>query len=92
MATTVIKRDGTKQAFDEGKLRRSVESASTEAGFNEEKIHEVAGKVLPAVLELASSKDEISTLELKQAILSGLDQAEPLVATAWRKHEESKGA
>lgn len=92
MATEVIKRDGSKQLFDEGKLRRSVEGACQDAGLTPERTAEVVNQVLPKVLEAASAKEEIATSELADAVLAGLEAAEPSAAEAWRKHVESKGA
>lgn len=91
MATQVIKRDGSKQPFDEAKLRRSIELACQDAGLAEEKTAEVVNQVLPSVLETANSKEEIATSEIADAVLAGLDSAESTAAEAWRKHVASKG-
>lgn len=92
MATSVIKKDGSKQPFDEGKIRRSVELACQDAGLDEEKTSEAVEKVLPPVLETAGAKDEIATSEIADAVLAGLETAEPTAAEAWKKHVQSKGA
>ncbi|MDP2735753.1 MAG: ATP cone domain-containing protein [bacterium] len=91
MATTVIKRDGSKQGFDEGKLTRSIEAACADAGLEAEKTAEVVSKVAPVVLQAAADKEEIATSELKQMILAELDKTEPAASAAWRAHDEKKG-
>jgi len=92
MSTNVIKRDGSKQSFDEGKLRRSIEAACQDAGLAPEKTAEIVSLFLPSVLEVANSKEEVASSELRDAVLAGLEKAEPAAAEAWRKYAQSKGA
>ena len=86
MATQVIKKDGTKEPFDGGKIKRAVEAAAKEAGLTEEQVNETIGQVSGAVMELADSKEEIATSELRDKILSELDKVQPAAAAAWRKY------
>ena len=90
MATNVIKKDGSQQPFDEGKLKRSIEAACRDAGVTPERTAEVVNQVLPAVLEVAAAKEEIATSELREAILAELEKVEASAAEAWRKYVESK--
>ena len=92
MATTVIKKDGSKQPFDEGKLRKAIEMAAQDAQLSPERAVEVVDVVMPAVLEIAGAKEEIATSELRDAALAELDKVEPAAAEAWRKHNEAKNA
>lgn len=91
MAQTVIKRDGSKEPFDESKLRRSIEVAVREAGLEKDRVSEVTTQIADAALELAASKDEIPSSELRKKILSDLDTVEPSVAKAWRQYDEARG-
>jgi len=86
MAQQVIKRNGAKEPFDEKKVRRSIEMAANEAGLADGRSVMVVGQVVNAALALAASKDEIATSEIRDIILSQLDQVEPSAAAAWRKH------
>jgi hypothetical protein len=43
-------------------------------------------------LDLAASQEEIATSEIKEKILSELDNVEPQAASAWRKHEQEHKA
>ena len=86
MASQVIKKDGTKEPFDEGKIRRAISAAATQAGIAEDKKSEVVGTVTSAVLQLAGAKEEIATSEIRDKILSELDRIEPSVAAAWRAY------
>ena len=91
MATNVIKRDESKQPFDEGKLKKSIELAVQDAALSSERTDEVVNQVLPVALAAANSKEEIATSELKETILAEMDKVEPSAAEAWRKHDQAKG-
>ena len=91
MATNVIKKDESKQPFDEGKLKRSIKLAVQDAALSLERTDEVVNQVLPVALTAANSKEEIATSELKETILTELDKVEPSAAEAWRKYDQSKG-
>ncbi len=91
MAQTVIKRDGSKEPFDAGKVRRAIEDAAREAGLEDARVGEVAEQVAGAALQLAESKEEITTSELRDKILSELDSVEPSVSEGWRKYDEARG-
>jgi transcriptional regulator NrdR family protein len=90
MANFVIKKSGEKQPFDERKLKDSIRSAAKEAGIEENKIEQIVNEVGGQALELAASKEEIATSELKEKILSTLDATEPSVSAVWRKHDSEK--
>lgn len=90
MANQVIKKDGTKEPFDSGKITRAIESATKEAGISPERMNEVVNQVSGVVLEFAATKEEIATTELKEKILSELDKVEPTVAATWRKYDQER--
>lgn len=93
MAREVIKKDGTKEPFDAEKLRRSIAVAVQQANLSEERKNEIVEQVAAAAIQLAATKEQIPTSELKAKILSDLDQIEPSVSAAWRKYDqEKKGA
>ncbi len=93
MAKEVVKRDGTKEPFDAGKIRNAISMAATEAGLEEEKKKEVVEQVTAVVVGMADTKEEITTSEIKESILAELDNVEPSVSAAWRKYDsENKQA
>ena len=92
MAKEVIKKDGAKEPFDAGKIKGAIAAAAQAAGLAEERKNEVVEQVANAAIQLADSKEEIATSELKEKILAELDQIEPSVSAAWRKHDQEKGA
>ena len=92
MAKEVIKKDGSKEPFDPEKIRNSIRSAADRTDLEEARKNEVVEQVATAAIQLADSKEEIATSEIKDKILSELDRLEPSVSAAWRKHEEEKSA
>lgn len=89
----VIKKDGSKQDFDQGKIRNAISMAAQEAGIGEDKKNEIIEKVLSAVSGIMEGKEEITTTEIKTKVLMELDNIEPSVSDAWRKYDrEKKGA
>lgn len=91
MANFVIKRDGTKEPFDAGKIKNSILAAAQRTELPEDRRDEVVIRVSSVVLELAAQKEEIATSELREKILSELDAIEPSISEAWRKHGQEKG-
>ncbi len=90
MATQVVKKDDSRQPFDAEKIKRAIALACSEGGCSEERKNEVVEQVSAAALDLADSKDEIATSELREKILAELDSFEPAAAQAWRKHDQEK--
>jgi transcriptional regulator NrdR family protein len=91
MASEVIKKDGSKEAFDPEKIKRSILAAAQGANLAEERASEVVEQVSKAAIEMAEAKEIISTSEIKDKILSDLDEIEPSVSAAWRQHDQEKG-
>ena len=92
MATNVLKRNGSTQSFDEGKLKKSIESAVKDTALSSDRADEVANQVLPVALAAANSKEEIATSELKDVILAEFEKTEVSAAEAWKKYAQNKGA
>ncbi len=92
MAKEVIKKDGSREPFDTEKIRKSIRAAADHTDLPEEKKNEIVEKVAFNVIQMTDEKEEIATSEIREKILSELDNLEPVVAEAWRKYEEGKGA
>jgi hypothetical protein len=56
----------------------------------EERGNELAEQILNSVTAAIASKEEATTSEIKEKILSQLDAVEPSVSAAWRKYEQGK--
>ena len=89
MAKEVIKKDGTKQPFDPEKISNSIRGAAERTDLDEARRNEIVEQVAQAA-QLADSKEEIATSEIKEKILSELDRIEPTVSAAWREYEAGK--
>jgi len=92
MATQVIKKDGTKQPFDAGKIKNSIAAAAVRTDLPAERQTEVVEQVAAKVIQLAGEKEEIASSEIRESILSELDVVEPAVSEAWRKYDQEKKA
>jgi len=90
MANVVIKKDGTKQPFDPEKIKNSIKMAAQQAGLAEDRVNEIVGQVSVTALQLFAGKEEIATSEIRDKVLSELDNVEPSVSAAWRKYDEEK--
>lgn len=91
MAKYVVKRDGSKEAFDKEKIERSIIVNAQDAGLSEGRIKNVAKKVLNAVIQFAEGKEEVATAEIKKKILIEFDTVEPSVSKVWREFDEKRG-
>jgi len=91
MAQQVIKRDGTTEPFDAEKIRKAIKLAADEAGLAPERVAEVVEQVSESVLQFAAEKEEIATSELREKILTELEEIEPSVAESWRRYDEERG-
>ncbi len=91
MAKTVIRRDGSKEPFDDNKIRRAIEAAAREAGLSPDRVTAVVNQVANVVLTFAAPREEITTLEIRGKILALLDELEPSVSAAWRRFDKARG-
>ncbi|XOB40385.1 MAG: ATP cone domain-containing protein [Candidatus Nealsonbacteria bacterium] len=91
MANFVIKKDGTKEPFDAEKIKKSIAGATQRTDIPEERKNEIVEQVSSTVLQMTGEKEEITTTEIKEKILSELDTIEPSVSESWRKYEQEKG-
>jgi transcriptional regulator NrdR family protein len=90
MAKQVIKSDGSKVAFDAKKITRAITRAAQDAKLPPDEINRIVGEVSNNAMVFAESKDKIKSSEIRDMILSDLDEVAPLVATEWRKYMNSK--
>lgn len=93
MAKFVVKKDGAKEPFDVEKLRGSirVNAQETVLSETEDRINDLVDRISSVVLRDLEGKKEITTVALKEKILSELDIVDPAVAEAWRRYDRKKG-
>ena len=92
MASQVIKKDGPKQPFDPEKIKNSIRAAASGAGLPEDRVNEVVEQVSASAIQMADAKEEIASSEIREKVLSELDNVEPSVSEAWRKYDAEKKA
>ncbi|MFH0859118.1 MAG: ATP cone domain-containing protein [Patescibacteria group bacterium] len=83
----VIKKDGAKEPFNPEKIKKAVRSAAVQAGFPEEEVNKEIGKALAAVMQSVSTKEEISTTEIRGIVLGAISG---VVKAAWETYEQQK--
>lgn len=86
MIRNVIKKDGRKQPFQVDKIRRAILASADRAGVIRERAENVAEQVMASVVEVASTKKEITSAEIKEKILMELDIIQPSMAEVWRQY------
>lgn len=82
--TQVVKRDRSKERFDEKKIRRSIESAAREANLPDENVKRLVDDISAPVIEAASAGKLVRSAAIRDDILKRLDAKEPMVSRAWR--------
>ena len=93
MTKFVVKRDGTKEPFDVEKLRGSIRVNAQETVLSEaeNRISDLVDRISSVILRDLEGKKEITTVALKEKILSELDIVDPAIAEAWRRYDRKKG-
>ena len=86
----VIKKDGSKEPFDIEKVKKAVVAAAQDTDVSEERKNDVMGKITEAVQALLGEREEISSADIKEKILSELDAMEPSISASWRKYDAEK--
>ena len=84
----IKKKDGRKEAFDEKKLRRSIQKAVIDAGATVEEKKEVIEKVVKETIETIGEKGEVSTQALRDTVLGALDKVDSAISAAWRSFDK----
>ncbi len=90
MAKIVIKKDGSEEEFDTEKIKKSIKKAAEEAGLEPEKINELVEKVSSKAVKMAEEVEEkIASSQIRENILSTLDEVEDSVSQAWRDYDKT---
>lgn len=90
MANFVIKKDGGREPFDPEKIKNSIRMAAAGVVTDTQELEQLVDGAAGAALALAAAKEEISTSEIKSAILENLDKTAPNVSAAWRAYDSQK--
>lgn len=85
----VIKRNGTREAFSEEKLRQAVTRAGRDAGLEGEKLEHAVKKATTSVVRLSAMQQEMTARDIRDAVLGSFD-SEQGVVESWKRFEERK--
>ena len=89
MIKTVTRRDGTKVPFDKKKIENAFVAAARESrSVAMGSMLFLPGKVVKAVMDSVGDKEEVSTAEIRTAVLGYLDKNLPKVSAAWREYDK----
>ncbi|MFA5651913.1 MAG: ATP cone domain-containing protein [Candidatus Paceibacterota bacterium] len=90
MSKLVIKSDGTKTPFDLKKVVRAITRAANDAKLAPAEINKIVAEVSDTVLQFSESKDKIMSSEIRDLILTELDNMAPKVSAEWRRFMNSR--
>ena len=84
MKFQVIKKDGTLEDFEKGKIER----VTTAAGLSQEQAKKLAGDI--EKWAKTSAKNQITTLQIRDEVLKGLNNLNQFAANAFVWYEKTK--
>ncbi len=90
MANFVVKKDGTKVAFDADKIRNAIAAAARSTDLSAEDQSGIVGRVSGSVIQSLAGQEEVAAAEIKQKILNELDATAPAVSASWRAYDQQK--
>lgn len=86
--TYIIKKDGTKEAFDPEKIRKAIGLSAERIMFK--MTPEIENKVIDKVLTIIDNREEVDVKDIHRAVELALDEAEPRVAKSYRDYRNYK--
>jgi transcriptional regulator NrdR family protein len=87
MEILVVKKNGQTENFDINKIKKAIENAASDAGYEESQITSIVEDVSQSVLESIKDLERVDTSSLKNLILSILDNKYPNISKAWRDYD-----
>jgi len=88
--TEVVKKNSSREPFDEDKIKEAIRRASREAKINLERANELIRLVSEHGHKMSEEGREISSQDIRKKILEELDMEEPDIVKAWKDYEKIK--
>lgn len=85
--TDVIKSTGKKQPFKAEKIKKSIENAVKDAGFNPQEKTDSIEHASRDAIQMAQNMNQVETKEIRNTIIKDLEQDDPQIANTWIKYE-----
>ena len=94
--TDVVKSSGNKEPFNEEKIKKSIENAAEEAGYNPQHKMNLINKTVQDVKQRIGNRSQVRTQDIRNLVLNDLDEEEQKagetdIGAAWRNWEEEHG-
>ena len=87
MANFIIKRDGKKEPFYAGKIKKGIIEAALKTEMEEKKAESLAESISSEISWSIRNANEILAAELTARVVSALDAVAPKVAKIWKKYQ-----
>ena len=84
----IIKKGGAKEQFDKEKIKKSIEKAAIDAGYNLEKIETLINEITKSIEKDAQNKEELDTAMIRASVFNKLEKREPSIVESWKKFDE----
>ncbi len=84
----IIKKGGAKEQFDKEKIKKSIEKAAIDAGYNLEKIKTLINEITKSIEKDAQNKEELDTAMIRVSVFNKLEKREPSIVESWKKFDE----
>jgi transcriptional repressor NrdR len=84
----VVKRDGSKEEFDNAKIKRSIEKAAIDAGYTLEDINSITKEIPEEITEEAKKNGIINTKAIKDSIFNKFEKTDSSLVKSWKKFDK----
>jgi transcriptional regulator NrdR family protein len=84
----IIKKGGAKEQFDKEKIKKSIEKAAIDAGYNLEKIKTLINEITKSIEKDTQNKEELDTAMIRVSVFNKLEKREPSIVESWKKFDE----
>ena len=88
--TKVLKRNGKRQNFLPGKVRKGVEGAAKDAELSPKRRKELLAEVAEPVIALMKKKRTIRAVDLRKSLLGRIDRRSKKAGNAWRRFDRKR--
>lgn len=85
--TKVIKKKGNIEAFNQDKIKGSLQKAAIDAGYTIEEKEGIIEEVLKNLDKAINKDKDVDTKTIRVCLLTELDRCEPYLAKSWRRFD-----
>ena len=86
--TRVIKKKGSIEAFNPGKIKGSLQKAAIDAGYSLDEKKDIISQILVNINKKIDADEEVKSETIKMCLLTELDKCEPYIAKSWRNFDK----